>query len=43
MNTNPNVPTTSSAGVTITSVSRNPNQPNACPVLNYVNSSPLAN
>jgi hypothetical protein len=43
INGNPNVPSTSSAGVTITSVSRNPNQPNACPVLNYVNSSPLAN
>lgn len=36
MNTNPNTPKTSSAGL-------NPNQPNACPVLNYVNSSPLAN
>jgi len=43
VNANPNVPGTSSTGVTITSVSLNPNQPNGCPVLNYVNSSPLAN
>ena len=43
INANPNVPTTSSAGVTITSVSLNPNQPTACPVLDYTSSSPLAN
>jgi len=43
INTNPNTPQTSSAGVPITSVSLNPNQPRACPVLNYTNSSPLAN
>jgi hypothetical protein len=40
---NPNVPTVSSTGVTITSVSRNPNQPEACPALDYVSSNPLAN
>jgi len=43
VNANPNVPSTSSTGVTITSVSLNPNQPRACPALNYVNSNPLAN
>jgi hypothetical protein len=42
INTNPNVPGSSSTGVPFT-LSLNPNQPNACPVLNYVNSSPLAN
>ncbi len=42
-NANPNVPTTSSAGVAITSISQNPNDPNPCPLLNYTNSSPLAN
>ena len=41
--TNPNVPTTSSTGVPITSTSLNPNQPAACPVLNYTSSNPLAN
>jgi hypothetical protein len=40
---NPNVPTVSSTGVPITSVSLNPNQPVACPALNYTSSSPLAN
>ena len=40
---NPNTPTTSSTGVTITPVSLNPNQPTACPALNYTTSSPLAN
>jgi hypothetical protein len=40
---NPNQPTTSSAGVPITSVSRNPTQPAACPALNYTTSVPLAN
>ena len=34
VNANPNVPSTSSTGVTITSVSLNPNQPRACPALN---------
>jgi hypothetical protein len=43
INTNPDVPSVSSTGVPITSVSLNPNQPSACPVLNYMNSSPLAN
>lgn len=42
VNANPNTPTTSSAGAQITSVSQNPNDPNPCPVLNYV-STPLAN
>jgi hypothetical protein len=37
------VPSVSSTGVPITSVSLNPNQPTACPLLNYTNSSPLAN
>jgi hypothetical protein len=40
---NPNTPTISSTGVPITAVSRNPNQPDACPALNYVDSTPLAN
>jgi len=35
INANPNVPTTSSVGVTITGTSLNPNQPASCPVLNY--------
>jgi hypothetical protein len=39
---NPNVPNTSSTGVPF-ALGLNPNQPNACPMLNYVNSSPLAN
>ena len=43
VNANPNLPTTSSVGVTITSVSLNPNQPASCPVLNYTNSAPLGN
>jgi hypothetical protein len=43
INANPNVPTTSSAGVPITSVSLNPNQPRGCPALNYTSSRPLAN
>jgi hypothetical protein len=43
INANPNTPTTSSAGVPITSTSINPNQPAACPALNYTSSSPLAN
>jgi hypothetical protein len=44
LNTNPNTPTsTNSAGTPITSISRNPNDPAPCPVLNYVNSTPLAN
>ncbi len=42
-NANPNTPTTSSAGVAITSTSINPNQPTACPPLNYTTSSPLGN
>jgi hypothetical protein len=41
INANPNTPSTSSAGAAITSVSRNPNQPQACPVLNYTSSRPL--
>jgi hypothetical protein len=40
---NTNVPATSSTGSTITSVSLNPNQPAACPALNYTSSNPLAN
>jgi hypothetical protein len=40
---NPNVPTTSSAGVAITPVSQNPNDENACPPLNYTSSTPLGN
>jgi hypothetical protein len=44
LNTNPNIPTsTNSVGTPITSTSRNPNDPAPCPVLNYVNSTPLAN
>ncbi|HYL29543.1 MAG TPA: SusD/RagB family nutrient-binding outer membrane lipoprotein [Gemmatimonadales bacterium] len=43
INANPNTPTTSSAGVAITSTSINPNQPTACPALNYTSSSPLGN
>ena len=43
INANPNVPATSSTGVTITSTSLNPNEPVACPVLNYTTSAPLAN
>ena len=43
INANPNTPTTSSAGVAITSVSLNPNQPVACPVLDYTSTNPLAN
>src|SRR5712692_5169062 len=43
INANPNTPTTSSAGVAITSTSINPNQPTACPPLNYTSSSPLGN
>jgi hypothetical protein len=42
-NANPNTPTTSTAGVAITSTSINPNQPTACPPLNYTTSSPLGN
>jgi hypothetical protein len=40
---NPNVPTTSSTGVAITPISRNPNDPNACDALNYTSTTPLAN
>jgi len=43
INANPNTPSSSSAGVGISSVSLNPNQPTACPVLNYTSSVPLAN
>jgi hypothetical protein len=43
INANPNTPTTNSAGQPVSSTSRNPNDPNPCPVLNYVNSTPLAN
>ncbi len=43
INANPNTPTTSSAGAPITSVGQNPNNPTACPVLNYTSSTPLAN
>jgi hypothetical protein len=42
-NANPNTPTTSSAGVAITSTSINPNQPTACPPLTYTSSAPLGN
>jgi hypothetical protein len=43
INANSNVPATSSTGTPITSVSLNPNQPAACPALNYTSSNPLAN
>jgi hypothetical protein len=43
INANSNVPATSSTGTPITSVSLNPNQPTACPALNYTTSNPLAN
>jgi hypothetical protein len=43
VNANPNTPTTNSGGMPVTPTGRNPNDPNPCPVLNYVNSSPLAN
>jgi hypothetical protein len=43
INANPNVPSTNSAGQPVTAVGLNPNQPNACPVLNYTSSTPLAN
>jgi hypothetical protein len=40
---NPNTPTTNSAGVAITPTGQNPNDPNPCPPLNYTSSTPLAN
>jgi len=43
INANPNTPSTNSAGVAIGSTTLNPNQPTACPVLNYTTSTPLAN
>jgi len=43
INANPNTPATSSTGVAITTTSQNPNDPTACPVLNYTSSAPLAN
>jgi hypothetical protein len=43
INANPNTPSTNSAGVAVTSTGLNPNQPAACPVLNYTTSTPLAN
>jgi hypothetical protein len=43
VNANPNVPKVSSAGVAVTSTSLNPNQPTACPQLNYTGSVPAAN
>jgi hypothetical protein len=43
INANPNVPTTSSVGVAISSVSLNPNEPAYCPLLNYTSSAPLGN
>ncbi len=43
INANPNVPATNSGGFPVTPTGQNPNDPNACPVLNYLNSSPLAN
>ncbi len=43
INANPNTPATSSTGVTISTTSQNPNDPTACPVLNYTSSVPLAN
>jgi len=43
VNANPNVPKVSSAGVTITATSINPNQPASCQALNYATSVPLAN
>jgi len=44
LNANPNTPTaTNSVGTALSSTSRNPNDPASCPVLNYLNSTPLAN
>ena len=44
LNANPNTPTTvNSVGTALSSTSRNPNDPASCPVLNYLNSAPLAN
>ncbi len=43
INANPNTPATSSTGVTITTTSQNPNDPTACPALDYTSSVPLAN
>ncbi len=43
INANPNTPATNSAGFPVTPTGQNPNDPNACPVLNYTSSSPLAN
>ena len=43
VNANPNTPTTNSVGVAVTSTGLNPNDPAACPVLNYASSTPLAN
>jgi hypothetical protein len=43
VNANPNTPATNSAGIAVTSVGQNPNDPNPCPVLNYTSSAPLAN
>ncbi|MGH7516393.1 MAG: SusD/RagB family nutrient-binding outer membrane lipoprotein [Gemmatimonadales bacterium] len=43
INANSNSPSVSSAGGPITSTSQNPNDPTACPVLNYTSSTPLAN
>jgi hypothetical protein len=44
LNANPNTPTSvNSVGTPLSSTSRNPNDPAACPVLNYRSSTPLAN
>jgi len=43
INANPNTPASNSAGTPVTPTGQNPNDPNACPVLNYTSSSPLAN
>jgi len=43
INANSNVPTTNSAGIPVTSVGRNPNDPTVCTPLNYTSSTPLAN
>ena len=43
INANPNTPSSNSAGIPVTPTGQNPNDPNACPVLNYTSSTPLAN
>ena len=43
INANPNTPTTNSGGFAVTPTGQNPNDPNPCPVLDYISSTPLAN